>query len=49
MKSVSYRYEDEINKRTDSENSFVLLKKVNYSLYFHSVLRTMFELRKLEK
>lgn len=28
-----FRYEDEINKRTDCENNFVLIKKVCLSLY----------------
>lgn len=29
------RYEDEINKRTDCENNFVLIKKVCLSLHIH--------------
>lgn len=28
-----FRYEDEINKRTDCENNFVLIKKVCLSLH----------------
>lgn len=28
------RYEDEINKRTECENDFVLIKKVSIIIYF---------------
>lgn len=38
LKNVCYRYEDEINKRNNLENDFVILKKVRGRTQTHTCI-----------